>query len=798
MPSLFDEYTSLLLPVVDHTWVRIRDQTVWPSPSFPAQSLERIYPTFTDSLPSRLRELATEPDSVQGKCYKQAVESTFRLHLTRLISSSATPAVTTGDEDSSAFRRGLAALFDLTLVCEQHGFVDSSLPVSLLEDFCRDQTLDRIMVLFAGYLEHRLPQLSHGMVATRGKGLILLRVCNNLLRRCSQTRHSAFAGRVLLYIANAFPLSDRSGVNVRGDFNSLANSPNTTTASTMGAVDLSEAALASLRGVGNDESKESLAKLYADLWSLPRHFSDPPRLFNPTEFSSFRGSLDSVITHFRHYAQENVSHTNQHRKKRGRNTYEAPSSSVPMGTRGSLPAGSPMAMSPPDTTGYAINGANGEEEDFNLWNPKYLCSPGLFELQLSDVQFRRQILLQALITLRYLTLFTAANKAAIQALPSANKQVQLDYTLSEDNYTWVESARGEIQRLWDTTDDGGHMFRTTAQAVLRHDMHWVDWKNRNCPAWELPSVLPILLSDLETERERMVHRAIAPIHHTRLLFAMGTPGLTQLWGLTNKVGENGGLAITSTDGDDDDPLADLRSEKRRKLVPEMEAYFQHTMREYPTADDMDFMTETELDFHQARAWRALRLASRSHLRQFPLATQNYVQTVYKNIFDPEPPAPKKKKKTPSVAMATEGGEGGSASETEADAEGEGESKVDGKMETMAAEPDTEAPEPKDDTEADGDGDGDGVANADADVDDKPSTEETVPPREGENETSENTVGEKVANLRIADTPETNSPTEPANDPSMQSEDDGTNNDHTDPDQASAKTVEPEEPEDGQV
>lgn len=53
----------------------------------------------------------------------------------------------------------------------------------------------------------------------RGKGLILLRLCNKLLRRLSAETNNVFCGRILMFLANSFPLGERSGVNLRGDFN---------------------------------------------------------------------------------------------------------------------------------------------------------------------------------------------------------------------------------------------------------------------------------------------------------------------------------------------------------------------------------------------------------------------------------------------------------------------------------------------------------------------------------------------------------------------------------------------------
>ncbi len=52
----------------------------------------------------------------------------------------------------------------------------------------------------------------------RGK-LILLRTCNDLTRRLSRAAHPVLCGRVLLLLAAAFPLSERSALNLQGAYN---------------------------------------------------------------------------------------------------------------------------------------------------------------------------------------------------------------------------------------------------------------------------------------------------------------------------------------------------------------------------------------------------------------------------------------------------------------------------------------------------------------------------------------------------------------------------------------------------
>lgn len=57
------------------------------------------------------------------------------------------------------------------------------------------------------------------MIPGRGKALVILRTLNDLLRRLSKSTHTVFCGRILLFLASIFPLGERSGVNLRGEFN---------------------------------------------------------------------------------------------------------------------------------------------------------------------------------------------------------------------------------------------------------------------------------------------------------------------------------------------------------------------------------------------------------------------------------------------------------------------------------------------------------------------------------------------------------------------------------------------------
>jgi THO complex subunit 1 len=57
------------------------------------------------------------------------------------------------------------------------------------------------------------------MVPQKGKALVLLRTLNDLLRHLSKMgSNTIFCGRILTFLSGVFPLGERSGVNLRGEY----------------------------------------------------------------------------------------------------------------------------------------------------------------------------------------------------------------------------------------------------------------------------------------------------------------------------------------------------------------------------------------------------------------------------------------------------------------------------------------------------------------------------------------------------------------------------------------------------
>lgn len=96
--------------------------------------------------------------------------------------------------------------------CEQ------TFPFLILQDLLETQTIASCSQIFS-WIEDRASRLTEGMVPQKGKALILLRTLNELLRRLSKMGSTTiFCGRILTFLSGVFPLGERSGVNLRGEY----------------------------------------------------------------------------------------------------------------------------------------------------------------------------------------------------------------------------------------------------------------------------------------------------------------------------------------------------------------------------------------------------------------------------------------------------------------------------------------------------------------------------------------------------------------------------------------------------
>jgi THO complex subunit 1 len=272
---------------------------------------------------------------------------------------------------------------DLALICTELDLVEG-LPFNLLEELFDTQTIPASERLF-NYLESRVERLTVGMEGGKGKALVLLRLCNELLRRLSKAEDTIFCGRILIFLSKSFPIAERSAVNLRGEFNTEnvtifddipEETPEEQPAQNVDSMEIdddikvvepvvdSTSSDDKTKPTVNGEKPISIDKLYTMFWSMQHDFADPTRLFNPENFQRFKDALAATMQKFKEAEK-------QTRESTGDSTKAEP-------------------MPPPknpseDSKTTPVAGTKRKREDVETegFNPKYLTSRELFELEVS-------------------------------------------------------------------------------------------------------------------------------------------------------------------------------------------------------------------------------------------------------------------------------------------------------------------------------------------------------------------------------------------------------------------------------
>lgn len=277
----------------------------------------------------------------------------------------------------------------------------------LVEELLDSQTIEGCKKVF-DYLESRRERITAKHF--KQKNLIILRSCNELLRRLSRAENTVFCGRVFIFLFQSFPLGDKSSVNLRGEyhvenvttFEHLSPKPQTpvekmdidnegkeiekgdtentekepdTQTSTEPTVSSAEDGNNAVAIASTKERPEtttdgthtegrpvtpSLAPnydiLYPTFWSLQEHFSNPTSLFDHEKLERFKTGLGQTMSKFKEVQRDEDSR----------------------GTSKIL-----------EESKRGVKRKRGEGPDYigSNFHPKYLTSRDLFELEVNQEAF---------------------------------------------------------------------------------------------------------------------------------------------------------------------------------------------------------------------------------------------------------------------------------------------------------------------------------------------------------------------------------------------------------------------------
>ena len=263
-------------------------------------------------------------------------------------------------------------LLDLALEMSETGIVEAACVFNALEQLVETCTIADCTDVFT-WVESKRIRLRSESLWRRGK-LVMLRTCNELQRRLSKTADTVLRGRVLLLLSSLYPLSERSALNLGGNYN-VGNTVeldtrhfNADTAKESGKKG----------GDGTEDGVVVDGAFYETFWSLQKFFGNPPEaLESPTGWNDFVKSLSAVLDNFETHRLDKTA------------------------------------------------GASGTAPDHSIdpdVGTKYLTAAPLLHLQLRDPSFRRHFLLQCAVFLGFCTapLYKGVDAKAAKAV---NKRV---------------------------------------------------------------------------------------------------------------------------------------------------------------------------------------------------------------------------------------------------------------------------------------------------------------------------------------------------------------------------------------
>ncbi|XP_033838820.1 THO complex subunit 1 [Periophthalmus magnuspinnatus] len=443
------------------------------------------------------------------------------------------------------------ALIDLSIDAVTEGICSATTPFLLLGDVLDCLPLDQCDRIFT-FVEENVSTWKSNTFYTAGKNY-LLRMCNDLLRRLSKSQNTVFCGRIQLFLARLFPLSEKSGLNLQSQFNleNITVFNKNEQESTLGqkhteekeeGMDVEEGEM------GEDEGPAPCSipidyTLYRKFWTLQDYFRNPMQCYDKFSWMTFVKYSDDTLAVFKSFKLDDMQASKKKLEE--------------------------------------LRASSGE----HVYFAKFLTSEKLMDLQLSDSNFRRHILLQYLILFQYL-------KGQVKFKSSS-------CVLNDDQSTWIEETTKLVYQLLKEIPPDGDKFATMVEHMLNSEDNWNSWKNEGCPSF-------VRERSIDEKPKRPTRKRAAPEDFLgkgpdRKIF-MGNDELTRLWNLNP------------------DNMEACKSESR-EFMPSLDEFFTEAIEQ---ADPVNMVEEEyKVVRNPNYGWRALRLLSRISPHFFQPTNQKY-------------------------------------------------------------------------------------------------------------------------------------------------------------------------------
>ncbi|XP_062260201.1 THO complex subunit 1 isoform X1 [Platichthys flesus] len=443
------------------------------------------------------------------------------------------------------------SLIDLSIDGVKEGICSATTPFILLGDVLDCLPLDQCDKIFS-FVEDNVSTWKSNSFYSAGKNY-LLRMCNDLLRRLSKSQNTVFCGRIQLFLARLFPLSEKSGLNLQSQFNleNVTVFNKNEQESTLGQKpsEEKEDGMEVEEGeMGEDDAPAPCSipidyNLYRKFWTLQDNFRNPLLCYEKFSWMTFLKYSDETLAVFKSFKLDDMQASKRKLEE--------------------------------------LRASGGE----HVYFAKFLTSEKLMDLQLSDSNFRRHILLQYLILFQYL-------KGQVKFKSSS-------CMLNDDQAAWIEETTKLVYQLLKEIPPDGDKFATMLEHILNTEENWNAWKNEGCPSFVKERVVDD--KPKRPTRKRQAPEDFLGKGPDRKIF-MGNDELTRLWNLNL------------------DNMEACKSDSR-EFMPSLDEFFAEAIEQ---ADPTNMVEdEYKVVRNSNYGWRALRLLSRRSPHFFQPTNQKF-------------------------------------------------------------------------------------------------------------------------------------------------------------------------------
>lgn len=299
-----------------------------------------------------------------------------------------------------------AATLDVTLELVARDLADPRLPLTLVEDMLESRVTSECETLFM-LLEARRSALLTVVGGSTNAKLVFLRACNELLRRLSKTKNTNFCGRILMLMAYLLPLSERSGVNVKGAVNVNPLELDETAEPSDAAAETDGTGAPASAGGAPSLGAPADGEFYRTFWGVQAAFQQPAlALADADAWAATCRRLQTILGAFQASSTRDAPDTRVAGRGGAGGEAEAfrragdlareidvVAARVAEEARAQAAAAA-AASSTPAAAGSASGGAQPKRYSSEVYFSKFLTSARLIGLQVRDSYFRRHILAQ--------------------------------------------------------------------------------------------------------------------------------------------------------------------------------------------------------------------------------------------------------------------------------------------------------------------------------------------------------------------------------------------------------------------